>query len=98
VLVITIPIGVAFLFAAGGTLAIASAIISYAMIGKINRKLPEDQQIGYVLFYPSKGFRITREYRRLYPGSHLNMWRIVLIMIGGILVIASAVWYSHFMA
>jgi hypothetical protein len=91
----TVPVSVAVLFAAGGTLIMISAFMLYAMVGKVNQKLPEEQQIGYVLFHPSKAFRITREYKRLYPQSHLNAVRIVLNMAGGTLIIAGAALLSH---
>jgi len=73
-----------------------SAFMVYVMIGKINRKLPEDQQIGYFGFYPTKAFRIAREYRRLYPRSHLNAVRIVLNVIGFAFLVACAARLSHF--
>jgi hypothetical protein len=93
---ITVPINVVLLFAAGTTLIIAANFVLYVMIGEVNRKLPEDQQIGYLGFYPAKAFRITREYRRFYPHSHLNTVRIILTIVGGILIIASAMRMSHF--
>jgi hypothetical protein len=92
----TIPVSVAMVFAAGGTLIIVSAFILYAMIGKVNRRLPEDEQIGYVGFYPAKAFRIAREYRRLYPHSYLNTLRIILNVLGFALIVASAARLSHF--
>ena len=93
---ITVPIDAAVLFVAGGSLIVVSGFIFYVMIGKVNRKLPDNEQIGYIGFYPAKVFRITGEYRRLYPQSHLNVVRIVLNIAGGILIIASAARLSHF--
>ncbi len=93
---VTMPVSAVVLFALGGTLGIISAIIFYVMIAEVNRKLPDDQQIGYFLFYPSKVFRITREYRRLYPHGHLNTVRIVLTIVGGILIIACAAQLNRF--
>jgi hypothetical protein len=93
---LAIPVSAAILFILGGTLIAVSGIISYVMIGEVNRKLPEDQKIGYILFYPAKAFRIAREYNRLYPNSHLNTIRIVLNVVGGILIIACAAQISHF--
>jgi hypothetical protein len=87
---LNIPIGAAVLFAFGGTLVVVSGILFYMMIGEVNRKLPEDQQIGYFGFYPAKVFRITGEFRRLYPHSHINTLRIVLTIIGFLLMVASA--------
>jgi hypothetical protein len=92
----TIPISVAILFAAGGTLIMTSAFMLYAMIGKVNRRLPEDRQLGYLGFYPTKAFRIAREYRCFYPRSHLNAVRIVLNVLGFALIAASAARLSHF--
>lgn len=87
---LNVPIIAAILFALGSTLMVMSGIVAYKMIGEINRKLPEDQQVRYLWFYPSKTFRITREYRRLYPQGRLNWVRIILTIIGGALIIASA--------
>lgn len=94
--VMNIPVSVAILFAAGGTLVMTSAFMLYAMVGKVNRKLPEDQQLGYIGFYPTKALRITREYRRFYPGSRLNAVRIVLNVLGFAFILASAARLSQF--
>lgn len=74
------------LFCAGVSLAILSNFVLYAMIGKINRFLPDNDQIGYLLFYPSKAARIGREYRRYYPKGRLNALRIGLLIAGGALL------------
>ena len=74
----------------------ASAFMFYAMVGKVNQKLPEDQRTGYLGFYPAKAFRITREYKRFYPHSYLNVVRIVLNVLGGALIVASAARLSYF--
>lgn len=94
---ISLPIDVAVLIALGTSLMFASGLILYAMIGKVNRKLPEDKQIAYLGFYPAKAFKITREYRRLYPRSHLNSVRIALAVIGFALEVAAAARLSHFL-
>ena len=44
---ITFPIDVAVLVALGITSIIASSLVLYVMIGHVNQKLPEDQQIPY---------------------------------------------------
>jgi hypothetical protein len=92
----TLPIGIAILLGAGISLIITSGFIFYAMIGKVNRKLPDNEQIGYIGFYPAKVFRITAEYRRLYPHSHLNAVRILLSVVGFILGACAAARLSHF--
>jgi len=93
---ITMPLSVLILFAAATSLVIGANLVLYVMIGEINRKLPEEQQIGYLGFYPSKAFRITREYRRLYPGGHLNTVRIIFNIVGFILGLCAAARLSHF--
>ncbi len=81
-------------------MVIASAFVWYSMIGKINRHLPEDQQIPYLfsLSYPilTKPAIVTREYKRLYPNGHLHTVRIVLNVLGGVLVVASAGVWSRY--
>ena len=93
---ITIPISTLALLAAATSLAVGANFVLYVMIGEVNRKLPEDQQIGYLGFYPSKAFRITREYRRFYPGGRLNTVRIILNIIGFLLGACAAARLSHF--
>ena len=98
--VITVPIGVAVLVGLGATSIIASSLILYVMIGHVNRKLPEDEQIPYFFSfsypYVSKATTIRREYKRFYPNGHLHTVRIVLNVLGLILMLASAIQLSHF--
>ncbi len=64
----TVPVSVVVLFTAATTLIIASGFVLYIMIGEVNRKLPEDQQIPYLFSvsypYVRKAAIIKREYRR----------------------------------
>jgi hypothetical protein len=98
--VITFPIDVAVLVALGTTSIIASSLVLYVMIGHVNRKLPEDQQIPYFFSfsysYVSKAATIKREYKRFYPNSHLHMVRIGLNVLGFALMVAAAARLSHF--
>jgi hypothetical protein len=99
--VITFPIDVAVILALGTTSIIASGLILYAMIGQVNRKLPDDKQIPYFFSfssypYLSRAATIRREHKRFYPHSHLHMIRIVLNTVGFILMFAGAVRLSHF--
>ncbi len=50
---------------------IGSALVISAMIGEVNRRLPEDQQVSYLLGYPGKLTRIKHEYKQLYPKGNL---------------------------
>jgi hypothetical protein len=68
--------GIVFLLL-GATCAIISGLLSYQEIGEVNRKLPEAEQIPYLLMYPGKMRRIKTEYQRLYPNGRVNLWRSV---------------------
>ena len=72
------------------TCMISAGFVMYAMIGKVNRKLPDNDQIGYLGFYWSKVRRIFREYRRLYPGGRLAALYKVLTAVGCGLMVACA--------
>jgi hypothetical protein len=58
---------------------ISANFVLFAMIGEINRKLPDDQRISYFWFHPAKYRRIYNEYRRLFPaGRYLIYYRSLL--------------------
>ncbi|HVA64939.1 MAG TPA: hypothetical protein VNF74_14535 [Terriglobales bacterium] len=59
----------AVLVAAGAVTALASAVVFYTVIAKVNRKLPGDQQVGYVVLLPAKALQIPLVYKHLYPGA-----------------------------
>jgi len=73
-------------FSLATTCMISAGFVMYAMIGKVNRKLPDNDQIGYLGFYWSKMMRIFREYRRLYPDGHLAGLHKTLTAAGFVLV------------
>ena len=62
---------------AATTFAILGALVLYMMIGEINRRLPDHQQISYLLMYPGKLGKIRQEYKRFYPTGRLDLLRIV---------------------
>ena len=67
------------------TLMIGSALVISAMIGEVNRRLPEDQQVSYLLGYPGKLRKIRDEYKRFYPKGNLAkvlsvLWVLIVIM------------------
>ena len=68
------PVAIAFLLLAT-TCAIISSFLIYQEIGEVNRKLPDDEQISYLLMYPGKMRWIKVTYRRLYPDGRVNFWR-----------------------
>jgi hypothetical protein len=75
---ISVPFLAGALFAGAVSLMIASALLFYALVGKVNRFLPENEQLSYLFMYPGKVSRVKREYKRLYPKSKLLLLRLVL--------------------
>jgi hypothetical protein len=69
---------VAVLLAVGATLAIVSGRVISAMIGEVNRRLPDDQQISYLWGYPGKLSGIREQYKRFYPKGTLSKVLTVL--------------------
>lgn len=68
--------------AGAGTLAVGSALVIFAMIGEVNRQLPEDQQVSYLWGYPGKLSEIRDQY---YPKGILGkvldvQWVLIVIM------------------
>ncbi|MBV9990344.1 MAG: hypothetical protein JOZ72_03545 [Alphaproteobacteria bacterium] len=62
----------ALLFAVATTCAFSSTFVLLAMIGEVNRKLPDSEQIGYAGPYFGKYKLIRHSYRRFYPNGHLE--------------------------
>jgi hypothetical protein len=52
-----------------------SGMLTYAMIGEINRKRSEDRQISYFWFTAVKMNDISSEYRDYYPLGKLRRYR-----------------------
>jgi hypothetical protein len=86
-----IAVALAFL---GTTLIVSACLILYVMIGKINRKLPDKQQIPYMfnfsIDYVSRPFKIREAYEKFYPGSRLYAIYIALIVLAFIMFLACA--------
>ena len=61
---------------------IGAGFVLFAIIGEVNRRLPPEQHISYLLGYPMKYIRVTREYRRLYPDGFLHIWFRISLVIG----------------
>jgi hypothetical protein len=72
------------ILALGGTFAIAANMLMLVMIGQINRKLPESEQISYISWGILK---VLRYHRQFYPKS----WLSSLSLASGALMIASCV-------
>ena len=61
-------------FSLAVSFALVSNFVMLAMVGEVNRKLPDDKQISYFWWYASKVSQVLKEYRRLYPAGHLSKY------------------------
>jgi hypothetical protein len=50
---------------------IASNLVSFEMVEKVNERLPKDQQFAALWWHWPKNQRLWREYRMLYPDGTL---------------------------
>jgi hypothetical protein len=66
----TTLLAVAFLIVAQVCL-ISCTFIIFAIIGEVNRKRPEGEQISYIGWHVTKRRFVRQEYRRLYPEGKL---------------------------
>jgi hypothetical protein len=81
------------IFLAAISCLIWAGFVTFAMIGEINRKLPEHDQITYLWGHPAKYRKIRSEYRRLYPSGKLLFYGTVLTFIAfGLLVALALGW------
>jgi len=53
----------------GGSFAIFANMISFAMIGKINERAPENERISYFWW----GTEVRKRFKELYPESRLTL-------------------------
>jgi hypothetical protein len=83
------------LFSAAVTLILFSGFLTFAMIGEINRKVPDSERISYLFGHPAKYLRILREYRRLYPVGHLRLYFHISFFTGVAFLVGSA-WFLGF--
>jgi len=72
-------------------------LTGFEMVERVNEKLPEEKQFETLGWYPSKTYRLHREYRKIYPEGRLLLRVRVLIalMFTGSLV---CVWDLGFFA
>jgi hypothetical protein len=67
---------------------IGANFVLFAIIGEINRRLPELDRISYLFGHYEKYRHIFNEYRRLYPNGRLLLWFKLLLCLGfGLLAI-----------
>jgi len=66
----------------GSVCGIASSLVSFDMVEKVNERLPKDQQFALLGWYWPKIQRLWREYKMLYPdGSllrRLRFWGVLM--------------------
>jgi hypothetical protein len=84
------------LFVVSVSLLLCSGFLMFAMIGEVNRKLPDQEQISYLGGHPGKYMTIIREYRRLYPEGRLTMYLWTSVLLGFALLAVSAVVFGFF--
>lgn len=78
------------LFFVAQTFILISGFLMYAMIGEVNRKLPDGQRIGYLFGHYGKFRRVLREYGRLYPNGRLGVCFKISLTVGMASMAASA--------
>jgi hypothetical protein len=78
------------LFAAAVTLVLVANFIVYAMVGEVNRKLSDAEQLKYLVWYPGKLADLKRRYREFYPGSRLILAFNLCVASSALLVLAVA--------
>jgi len=80
-------VGVVVFFVIGASGAYAGTLLMFALIGKVNRYRPDDNQVPYFRFppRPSKNLEnlwIFGEYHRLYPNGRLHVYFFVVVAAG----------------
>ena len=78
------------MFTAAVSLVLIENFILFAIIGEVNRKLPENEQIGYLFWYPGKFGRIKRRYHEFYPNGRLLSAFYACVIVSIILLLATA--------
>lgn len=61
------------------------------MIGEINRRRPDDNQVSYFGWSLPKIRRLNAEYQRVYPGGRLHVYRRVAIGVASIAMMAALI-------
>lgn len=84
------------LFAASVSFILISNFLMFAIIGEVNRKVPDAQRVSYLGWHFDKYQRTIREYRRLYPGGQLVRYHFVSLALGMIFLLAFAWEFGFF--
>ena len=86
---IKIPMSVAALIAAATSFAVLGGYVMVVMIGQVNRKLPDDQQISYLWGHYAKYQRVLEDYKRLYPSGHLDAAFVLMVALMFVSLVAT---------
>lgn len=83
-------------FSIGLTGCVGLNVTLLMMIGEINRRKSEDEQVAYLGYGPTKMVRVFSEYRELYPEGRLATYAkaSIGVMIAGTLVAFVLVVYA----
>lgn len=90
------PLAALSLFAGAVSLILVANFLVYIMVGEVNRKLADDQQIKYLFWYPGKLDRVKRLYRQFYPQSRLVLAFHICAVLGMLLLLAFAWKFGFF--
>lgn len=61
------------------TFIVLANMLVLIMVGEINRKKRDSEQISYLGFTFVKGIKVITEYRRLYPSGTLHIFMIAFL-------------------
>jgi len=78
------------LFVLAQTFILLSGFVMFAMIGEINRRVPDQQRVSYLGGHFAKYRRILGDYQRLYPAGRLGLYFKVSLASGLVLLLGSA--------
>jgi hypothetical protein len=83
------------LFGAGLSFVITGNLLLFVVVGEVNRKLPDNQQVQYFPWYPGKLSKVTALYSQHYPRGRLLLLYRGCLALGAVLGLAFA-WKAGF--
>ncbi len=78
------------LFVLAQTFILLSGFVMFAMIGEVNRRVPDHQRVSYLVGHFAKYRRILSEYQRLHPTGRLGLYFKASLASALILLLGSA--------
>ncbi len=67
-----------------GVVGITSTVVILSMVDEVNRKLPVEDRISPLGWYPGKLARVVSLYRRAYPSGRRHIQLTILFAIGAL--------------